>query len=78
MKEKIQITIENLDDMPSVLKSIELLFQKLIDYYNRVDVKNLNILILSMSVWFGKILRIMGYDENDFKGENNENWNSGQ
>ena len=67
MKEKIQITIENLDDLQGVLKSIELLFSKLIYYYAEKDPKNLNTLILSCSAWFGKVLRILGYTEDDFK-----------
>jgi hypothetical protein len=67
MKEKIQITIDNLDDIQSVLRSIELLFQKLIYYYGDNDVKKLYTLVLSCSVWFGKVLRILGYTEEDFK-----------
>jgi len=67
MKEKIQITIENLDDLQGVLKSIELLFQKLIYYYAEHDLKSLNTLVLSCSVWFGKVLRMLGYTEDDFK-----------
>ena len=66
MKEKIQITIENLDDIQNVLKSLELLFQKLIIYYSDKDEEKVNILVLSCSVWFGKMMRILGYDENDF------------
>jgi hypothetical protein len=69
MKEKITITIENLDDMPSVLRSVELLFQKLVDYYTEKDIRNLYTLVLSCSVWFGKILHILGYTEDDFKKE---------
>ena len=71
MKQKIQITIDNLDDMQSVLRSIELLFQKLIDYYAEHDLKKLITLVLSCSVWFGKVLQILGYSEDDF-GEKNE------
>jgi hypothetical protein len=67
MKEKISITIDNLDDVQSVLKSIELLFQKLIYYYGENDVKKLYTLILSVSAWFGKVLRMLGYTEDDFK-----------
>ena len=69
MKEKITITIENLDDIQSVSKSLTLLFQKLIYYYPEKDLHNLNILVLSCSVYFGKILQLLGYMEDDFKGE---------
>ena len=63
MKEKINIIIEDLDDIISVLKSIELLFQKLIYYYGETNVENLHTLIVSCSVWFGKILQVLGYDD---------------
>jgi len=68
MKEKIQITIDNLDDMENVLQSLELLFSKLILYYGNKDVSNLNILVLSISSYFGKILKMLGYTEDDFRG----------
>lgn len=67
MKEKIQITIKDLDDINNVLESLELLFQKLVYYYAEKDIKKLGILILSCSVYFGKMLGIMGYTEEDFK-----------
>ena len=66
-KERINITIEDLDNLPSVLRSLELLFQKLIYYYADRDLKTLNTLVISISVYFGKILRMLGYTEDDFK-----------
>jgi hypothetical protein len=69
MKEKITITIEDLDNMPSVLRSLELLFQKLIYYYSDKDVGELNILILSISSYFGQLLKWLGYNEDDFRSE---------
>ena len=68
MKEKISITIDNLDDMENVLQSLELLFSKLILYYGNKDVSNLNVLVLSISSYFGKILKMLGYTEDDFRG----------
>jgi len=68
MKEKLSITIGNLDDMENVLKSLELLFSKLILYYGNKDLKNLNVLVLSISSYFGKILKMLGYTEDDFRG----------
>ena len=62
MKEKIQITLKNLDDIHNVLKNIELLFQKLMFYYADKDIEKLHTLIVSISVWFGNILRALGYD----------------
>lgn len=67
MIEKISITIEKLDDMDSVLKSIELLFRKLILYYSETDLRKLTQLILSCSNWFGAMLKTLGYTEEDFK-----------
>jgi hypothetical protein len=68
MKEKIAITIHNIDDVNSVLRSIELLFQKLINYYAKNNVQNLATLVLSCSIYFGRILRLLGYTEKDFEG----------
>jgi hypothetical protein len=67
MKEKLIITIKDLDDLQGVLKSIELLFQKLITYYADKDTEKFITLILSVSVWFGQILTMLGYTEDDFK-----------
>jgi hypothetical protein len=68
MKEKLSITIKDLDDMENVLKSLELLFSKLIMYYGNKDLSNLNVLVLSISSYFGKILKMLGYTEDDFRG----------
>jgi hypothetical protein len=70
MKEKLTITIRDLDDMENVLKSLELLFSKLIMYYGNKDISNLNVLVLSISSYFGKILKMLGYTEDDFRGIN--------
>jgi hypothetical protein len=67
MKEKLIITLKDLDDIKGVLKSLELLFQKLIIYYGEKDAKKLNTLVMSCGVYFGKILRLMGYSEEDFE-----------
>lgn len=69
MKEKISITIENLDDIKSVSNSLSLLFQKLICYYSEKDLHSLNILVLSCGIYFGKVLQLLGYDGDNFKGE---------
>jgi hypothetical protein len=63
MKEHITITIKNLDNIHSVLGSLELLFKKLMEYYADKDLNNLKILIISCSVWFGMILQKFGYDK---------------
>jgi hypothetical protein len=67
MKEKIQITIENLDDIRSVLKSIELLFTKLIYYYADTNTRNLVIFILNVSVWLGQVMTKLGIDEDNYE-----------
>lgn len=66
-KEQINITIKDLDDLNGVLKSIELLFTKLILYYGDTDLKKLNMLLISCANWFGKLLRMSGYSEEDFE-----------
>jgi len=67
MKEKIQITIEDLDNIYGVLNSLELLFTKLIYYYAEKDLRNLNVLVLTCSVYFGQIFRMLGFDEDNLK-----------
>lgn len=66
-KERIAITIDNLDDLSSVLKSIELLFQKLVNYYQEKDYKKLCILGLSSYLWFKKVVEWIGYTEKDLQ-----------
>ena len=65
MKEKITLTIHDLDDIRGVLKSLELLFQKLVYYYAERDLNNLRIFIMSCAVWFGMVCRKLGYSEED-------------
>ena len=67
MKEQINIKIENLDDLSSVLKSIELLFQKLVTYYQDKDYKKLCILGLSSYLWFKKVVEWLGYTKKDLE-----------
>jgi len=69
MKEKIQITIENVDDIQNVLQSLELLFTKLIYYYAEKDLQKLYTFVLGVSVYFGQILDIMGYRPENNEGE---------
>jgi len=72
MKEKraINITISNLDDFNSVLNALDNLFKSLLLYYvDKGEDKNIEILVLSASVYFGTLMRGLGYDENNFKGE---------
>jgi hypothetical protein len=66
-QEKITITIHNLDDVRSVLKSIELLFQKLFHYYAETNVKNLTILVLSCCVWLESVAQKLGLDDIDYE-----------
>jgi hypothetical protein len=67
MTEKVTITIHNLDDVREVLKSLELLFQKLVYYYAEKDLNNLRIVVLSCAVWFGMVCQKLGYDEGDIE-----------
>jgi len=68
MKEKraINITISNLDDLNSVLNALDNLFKSLLLYYvDKGEDKNIEILVLSASVYFGTLLKGLGYDENN-------------
>jgi hypothetical protein len=72
MKNSISITIDNIDNIKDVLKSLELLFAKLIHYYAGKDNNNLEVLIVSVSIYFGKMLRLLGYNEDNPDENNNE------
>jgi hypothetical protein len=67
MKEKIVVAIESLDDIKKVLKCLELLFNQLVCYYTRKDIKKLHILAISCGAFFGRLLRDLGYNGKDFK-----------
>jgi hypothetical protein len=69
MKEKITITIDDLDNLKSVSIVLENLFKTILEYYIDKDdeLKSFEWFILSCSVYFGKLLTLMGYDEKDFK-----------
>jgi hypothetical protein len=66
-KRKVSIIIEDLDNISSVAKSLELLFEKLIYYYAEKDVNKLTTLILSCSIYFGQLLTIIGYKPEDIE-----------
>jgi hypothetical protein len=66
-KERLTITIQDLDNIENVVGSIELLFSKLISYYADKDLKTLHILALSMGAYFGDLLRTLGYSGENFK-----------
>jgi len=72
MKEKITITIEDLDDLKTVAIALENLFKIILEYYIDKDDELLSFewFILSCSIYFGKLLALMGYDEKDSGGKN--------
>lgn len=71
MKEKrsITITIGDLDDLKDVSIALENLFKTILEYYIDKDdeLKSFEWFILSCSVYFGKLLTLMGYDDKDFE-----------
>jgi hypothetical protein len=75
MKEKITIVIEDLDDIQGVFKSLDILFKNIILYYTENDLKKLNTFVLSISSYFGILLGLLGYKEDDFRKEED---NSGE
>lgn len=66
-KERITITIENLDDLKSVLGSIDLLFRKIIFYYSDKNFNNLVLFIISCAVWFGELMTKLGINADNYK-----------
>lgn len=68
-KRKISITIDDLDDVKKVLIGLDNLFRSLLVYYIDNDLNKLSLLVFSCSVYFGKLLRLLGYREEDFGEE---------
>jgi len=73
LKEKVTIVIEDLDDMNGVFKSLNILFRKIILYYTENDLKKLDTFVLSISSYFGILLGLLGYKEDDFRKEEEDN-----
>ena len=70
MKKSVSITISDLDDLNGVLTSLEKLIQTIIYHYrDKGDLKSLNTFVLSVSSYFGKLLKLLGYSEGDFKDD---------
>lgn len=69
MKKRINITIEDLDNLKNVSIALENLFKTILEYYidKNDELKSFEWFILSCSVYFGKLLTLMGYDNEDFK-----------
>jgi len=68
-KRKINIQIEDLDDVNKVLIAIDNLLRTILEYYIDTDWHKLQIIVMSCSAYFGNILRQLGYKEEDFKNE---------
>jgi hypothetical protein len=68
-KRKVSITIDDLDDTKIVFEAIDNLFRTLICHYIDTDFDKLNLFVVSMSVYFGKLLGLLGYREEEFEEE---------
>jgi len=66
-KRKVSITIDDLDDTKIVFEAIDNLFHTLICHYIDTDFDKLNLFVVSMSVYFGKLLGLLGYREEELK-----------
>ena len=64
-KERITITIEDLDNIQKVLESLQLLFSKLVIYYSKKDESKLMTLVINCGAYFGKLLVMLGYNEDE-------------
>lgn len=69
-KKSITITITDLDDLDKVWVALDNLFRTIIIYYIDNDFDKLNRLVLSVSVYFGKMLKLLGYTGEDFEDRN--------
>lgn len=70
MKRKLIIAIDDLDDLKNVLTALDNLFRTLICYYLDNDIDKLNTLVMTCSIYFGKILGLLGYKSEDFGDQN--------
>jgi hypothetical protein len=68
-KRAINIHIEDLDDLDKLWVALDNLFRQILEYYIDTDFEKLVKFVLSCSVYFGKLLNILGYSEKDFSNE---------
>jgi hypothetical protein len=65
---RVSIVIEDLGDINKVLVALENLFKTLIDYYiEKEDLTLLASFVLACSSYFGHLLMILGYNEENTK-----------
>jgi hypothetical protein len=70
MKNKISITLTDIDDVNKVLESLDILFRQILEHYiDKGNMKAFSTFIVTVSVYCGRILRLMGYTEKDFLDE---------
>ena len=68
LKKQISIILTDISDIKKVLAGLAYLFKKLILHYaDDKDVHKLDIFIFSLAQYIGTIMKMMGYNENDFK-----------
>jgi hypothetical protein len=63
MTEKIQITIEDLDDIQKVLIALDNLFRTLLNHYIDTEWNKLSLVVVSCSVYFGRLHQLIGCKE---------------
>jgi len=67
IKEQLIIKFEDLNDFEKTLTTLCLCCNKIIEYYAKQNDRRLDDFVLEMSAYFGYILQMLGFDEEDFK-----------
>ena len=63
-KESIRITITDIDDLDKVFKALDIFFRKILMHYaDKNKEKEIEKFVLTISAYFGILLKKLGYDE---------------
>ena len=71
-KRELSIHITDLNDLNKVLEALDNIFRTLILHYTDTNEKNAKVFIVSIAVYFGELMRLLGWNEKDFFGEDYE------
>lgn len=69
-KRSIKITITDINDVNKVLESLDVLFRTILEHYiDKSDGKSFSTLIVTISVYCGRLLKFLGYEDKDILDE---------
>jgi hypothetical protein len=64
-KKSLSIHISDLDDFEKTIEAMDILLKTLIDHYADTNMHYLKTFVLSMAIWIGELMIILGLSEKD-------------